>query len=191
MIFDSLDKLRRGSLMNAIFLIAIGTMIIICPRQYIEFMSLALGYVMIVISIVMMLNYFTGKKTIMDHLMLMLALVVGIVGLCVLMFRADVIKTVAWLFSFFLLLDGIRNLYYSVTYARVSGRKGWWFLSILAALLVAIAVLMFRNPWWNTPDLLMKAVGGAVLFSAAISAMRIVFTRPIGSTVGGDEDGKE
>ena len=99
-------------------------------------------------------------------------------GLCVLMFREDVIQTVAWLFSFLLLLDGIRNFYYSVTYARVSGRKGWWMLSILAGLLVAVAVIMFRNPWWNTPNMLMKAVGALVLFSAVVSGIRIAFVRP-------------
>ena len=190
MIFDSLDKLRRSSLMNAILLIALGALILICPTKYIEFLTLGFGYTLVVVALVMLLNYLSSNKTLIDHLLLMLSLIIGIVGLCTLMFRTDVIQTVARLFSFLLLLDGIRNLYYSVTYARVSGRKGWWFLSILAGLLVAAAVVMFRNPWWDTPDMLMKAVGAVVLFSAAISAIRIVFTRPIGTTEGGSSNGK-
>ena len=145
MLFDSLDKLRRNSIMSAVLLIALGAVILICPQQFIGSLMLAFGYVLIIIGIVMMLNFFTSKKSIMDYLKLALALIMIIVGMCVLVFREDVLVTLTWLFSFLLVLDGLRTLYHSFTYARRSQRKGWWILSILSVLLIAGGVILFLN----------------------------------------------
>lgn len=35
MLFDSLDKIKRNSILSAILLIALGVVIIICPKAYI------------------------------------------------------------------------------------------------------------------------------------------------------------
>ena len=191
MLFESLDKLKRNSLLSAIMLIALGAVIIICPQKWIPSLMLVFGYTLVVTAIVMMLNFFSGKKSLMEYLKFSGALVLGIVGICVLVFRDDIVRVLAWLFGFLLVLDGARTMYHSFTYARRSQRKGWWVLTILSLLLIATGVMIFANPWWNSPDLLMKVIGCAVLFAAIVSAIRLIWTWPLRNAKGGSEDGEE
>ena len=96
----------------------------------------------------------------------------------------------AWLFGFLLILDGARTMYHSFTYARRSKRQGWWVLTILSLLLIGTGIVIFANPWWGTPDLLMKVIGFAILFAAIISAIRLIWTWPLRSEKGGSDDGE-
>lgn len=191
MLFESLDKLKRNSIMSAILLITLGAVIIICPKDWIPSLTLVFGYALVVIAIVLMLNFFSGKKSLMEYLKFTGALILGIVGICVLVFRADITRVLAWLFGFLLVLDGGRTMIHSFTYARRSKRKGWWVLTILSVLLIATGVVLFANPWWNTSDMLMKAIGCAVLFSAIVSGIRLIWTWPLRNAKGGNEDGEE
>ena len=192
MLFESLDKIRRGTLLSAILLIALGLVILICPVPYIGFLTLAFGYGLIIVCVVMLLEFFTNKNMLVEYMNLIIALGLGIVGLCVLLFRDDVMKTLAWLSSFLLLLHGVLTLRYSLTYARRSGKKSWWVFAILAILLIACAVILFLNPWWNTPDMLAKVIGIAVFFSAAVSVIRLIWAWPrnvSADTKGGEDRG--
>ena len=194
MLFESLDKLRRNSIMSAILLIALGVIIIICPEQYISLLTLAFGYTLVVIAIVMALNFFNSKKSLMDYLKFTGAIILGIIGTCVLVFRGDVMKVLAWLFGFLLILDGARTMIHSFTYARRSKRKAWWVLTILSVLLIVAGVVLFLNPWWHTQDqqdVLMKAIGCAIFYSSIVSAVRLFWTWPLRKERGGDEDGEE
>lgn len=55
MLFDSLDKIKRNSIMSAIILAAIGIVILICPSSYVNSLILVSGYTLIIISIAKML----------------------------------------------------------------------------------------------------------------------------------------
>lgn len=190
MLFESLDKLKRSTLFSAILLIALGAIILICPEVYIPSLVLLFGYTLVITAIVIMLDFLSSKKSLMDYLKFSGALVLLIVGLCVLVFRGNTMRALAWLFGFLLVLDGGRTLFHSFTYARRSRRRGWWVLTILAVLLIVVGVLLFLNPFWDTPVKLMKVIGCAVLFSACINAIRLIWTWPIRNTKGGDFDGE-
>ena len=178
MLFETLDKIRRGTLLSAILLIALGLVILICPAPYIGFLILAFGYGLIVVCIVMLLEFFTSKNALVEYMNLIVALALGIVGLCVLLFRDDVMTTLAWLSAFLLLLHGLLTLKFSLTYARRSGKTSWPVFAILAIALVAIAVILFLNPWWDTPEMLAKVIGIAVFFSASVSVIRLIWAWP-------------
>ena len=193
MLFESLDKLKRNSIMSAILLIALGAVMIVCPKEYIGSLTLVFGYALVIIGIVMILKFFSGNKSLVEYLKFAGALVLGIVGVCVVVFRDDIQSVLAWLFGFLLVLDGGRTLIHSFTYARRSKRKGWWILSILSLLLVAVGVLLFLNNlkhWWTTPEVLAKVIGCAIFFSSIVSALRLIWTWPIKNGKGGSEDGE-
>ena len=99
-------------------------------------------------------------------------------------------RVLAWLFGFLLVVDGGRTMVHSFTYARRSQRKGWWVLSILSVLLMGTGVILFLNPWWQTEDVLMKVIGCAILFSAIVSGIRLIWTWPLRNSKGGNEDGE-
>ena len=191
MLFDSLDKLKRNSIMSAILLIALGVIIMICPKEYISSLTLVFGYTLVVVAIVMILNFFSGKKSLMEYLKFSGALILGIVGICVLVFRSDIMRVLAWLFGFLLILDGARTMIHSFTYSRRSKRKAWWVLTILSLLLIASGVILSVNRWWDTPEMLMKVIGCAIFFSSIVSAVRLFWTWPLKNEKGGNEDGEE
>lgn len=191
MLFESLDKLKRNSIMSAILLIALGAIIMICPQEYIGSLTLIFGYTLVVVAIVMLLNFFNGKKSLVEYLKFTGALILGIVGLCVLVFRNDIMSVLAWLFGFLLILDGGRTMFHSFTYARRSKRRGWWVLTILSVLLIGAGVILFLNPWWHSQDMLLKIIGCAIFFSAVVSAIRLIWTWPIKKEKGGNNDGEE
>lgn len=191
MLFESLDKLRRNSILSSILLIFLGAVIIICPRPYIPSLTLAFGYTLVVIAIIMTLNFLSGSKSLMAYLKFTGALILGLVGIAVLVFRSDIMRVLAWLFGFLLIVDGARTMIHSFTYSRRSQRKGWWVLTVLSALLIIAGILLFVNPWWNTPDMLMKVIGCTVFFSAIVSGIRLIWTWPLRNVKGGTEDGKE
>lgn len=190
MLFESLDKLKRNSILSAILLMFLGAVIIICPQAYIPALTLVFGYALVIISIVMMLSFWSGKKSLMEYLKFTGALIIGIVGLAALVYRDDIMRVLAWLFGFLLVVDGGRTLFHSFTYARRSRRQGWWVLTILSILLIVVGVIVFVNPWWSTPDLLMKIIGCAVFFSAIVSGIRLIWTWPLRNEKGGNEDGE-
>ena len=89
-----------------------------------------------------------------------------------------------------MMLDGIRTLCYSITYARRAQRSSWWILGVLAVALIVCAVILFVNPWWNTPEMLMKVIGCVLLFSAVVSIIRLIMTWSR-NTEKGDEDAEK
>lgn len=188
MLFESLDKIKRNSIMSSILLVALGAIIMICPEKYIPSLILVFGYTLVVIFLVMMLNFFSSKKSLMEYLKFAGALVLGIVGVSVLVFHSDVMRDLAWLFGFLLILDGVRTMVHSFTYARRSKRKGWWVLTILSGLLILAGIVLFANHWWDTPVMLMKVIGCAIFFAALVSAIRLYWTWPLRNNGGSDDE---
>ena len=104
LLFESLDKLKRNSIMTAILFMALGAVIIICPNEHLGMLLLAGGYTLVISAIVMMLNFLSGKKSIMEYIKFCGALILGLVGFSVLVFRDDIMTVLAWLSGFLLIL---------------------------------------------------------------------------------------
>ena len=78
-----------------------------------------------------------------------------------------------------MVLQGIEAVYSALMYVRPSRRRGWWLLTILALMLLAIGVMIFLNPWWDTPSDLLKIIGAALLFDALVGVLRLIWIWPI------------
>ena len=191
MLFDSLDKLKRNSILSAILLMALGAIMLICPPNYVDLLAQVAGYTLIVIAMVMGLNFLSGKKSLMAYFKFTLALVMAIGGICVLVYRENLLIVLGWLFGILLILDGTRTLYHSVTFARLSGRQAWWVLSILSLMLVALGIIILVNPVWDKPEVLVKVIGCCVLIAAAVSAARLFWTWPLKRVKGEPEHAQE
>ena len=178
MLFQTLDKLRRQSILAAILMMALGVVMLICPENYVNTLVVTVGYGMIVFAIVEMLEFISSKKALIHYIIFTGALIIAILGVFILIYNQDLLKALGWLFGFVLLQDGLFTLLNALLFARRSNRKGWWMLVVLAVALMALGVLIFLNPWWNSPSLLMKVIGGALLFSAFVSALRLVWIWP-------------
>ena len=178
MLFQSLDKLKRQSILAAILMMALGVVMLICPESYLNTLIVTAGYGMIIFAIVEMLEFLSSKKAPIHYILFTFALIVAILGIFVLIYNQDLIKTLGLLFGFVLVQDGLFTLLNALLFARRSNRKGWWMLIVLALVLVALGVLIFLDPWWDSPDLFMKVIGGTLLFSAFVSAIRLIWVWP-------------
>ena len=181
MLFQTLDKLKRQSILAAILMMALGVVMLICPESYVNTLVVTVGYGMIVFAIVEMLEFLAGKKAMIHYILFTGALIIAILGVFILIYNQDLLKALGWLFGFVLVQDGLFTLLNALLFARRSNRKGWWMLAVLAMALMVLGVLIFLNPWWDSPSLLMKVIGGALLFSALVSALRLVWIWPFKS----------
>ena len=188
MLFESLDKLRTNSILSAILLAALGVVILICPESHIPILALVFGYLMIILALIMLLNFMSAKKSLMAYIKFVGALILLIGGIYVLVYQSHLSIVLAVLFGVLLILDGGRTVFHSLTYSRRSHRKGWWILMILSFMMIAAGIVVLCNRWWDTPVKLAKVIGCAVLFSAFVSGLRLIWTWPLKRSKGDEEN---
>ncbi len=179
MLFQSINKIKHSSIIISMTLIALGIVMMICPGNYTMSLISGLGYAGMILAIVMILEYMNSKKTLVNSLLLFLAILIGLLGLSIVVFKDSVLQILGVTFGILLILQGIELIYNALMYVRPAGRKGWWFLAILAVALFAAGVLILLNRWWDTPQMLLKVIGMALLFDAAVGIIRLIFIWPI------------
>ena len=180
MLFQELGKLKRSSIMTAIILGAVGIVMIMCPAQYVNALVSTLGYGMLVLATVWVLNFLAGKKTLMSYIYLTGALIIALLGIAVLVFD-NIVLFIGIVFGLVLLGDGITTLISTWTYTRRARREGWWLLIVLSALMILCGLILLINPWWNEPTMLFDVIGVMLLFSSVVSIVRLIFLWPIKS----------
>ena len=149
------------------------------------------GYGMIIFALVEMLEFIVSKKALIHYIIFTGALFIAILGVFILIYNQDLLKALGWLFGFVLVQDSLFTLLNALLFARRSNRKGWWMLIIFAIVLMALGVLIFLNPWWDSPTLLMRIIGGALLFSAFVSTLRLIWVWPFKNGKESAEDASE
>ena len=179
MLFQELGKLKRSSIMTSIILVAVGILMIICPKQYVNALVSTLGYGMLIFAAVMLLDFISGRKTLMSYVSFTGALILGLLGIAIVAFETDVVKVIGLIFGLVLVGDGIVGIVNAWMYARRAGRKGWWVLIVLNVLMILCGLIVLINPWWNEPTALFDVIGGMLLFSSVISIVRTIMIWPI------------
>ena len=191
MLFQSLDKLKRQSILAAILMMALGVVMLICPESYVNTLVVTVGYGIIIFAIVEMLEFIVSKKALIHYIIFTGALFIAILGVFILIYNQDLLKALGWLFGFVLVQDSLFTLLNALLFARRSNRKGWWMLIVFAIVLMTLGILIFLNPWWDSPTLLMKIIGGALLFSAFVSTLRFIWVWPLNNGKESAEDASE
>ena len=179
MIFEALDKMKRNSIFTTILLITLGIIILLIPDDYISVILLTAGFALCILGLVMVMDFFASYKSLVDYIKFVGAVLLGIFGICVLIFKNDSLIVLALVFGILMIVDGLHTLLNSVTFARRSKRKGWWVLTILSVIIMGIGVVLCINPWFADPKLFLKVIGGSILFAAGVSAIRLIWTWPV------------
>ena len=179
MIFEALDKIKRNAIFTTILLMALGICVLICPGSYAPTLLLGFGYTLVVVGLVMVLNFLSSNRSVMSYIKFVGALLLGIAGICVLVFRENTILVLGLAFGILLILDGLRTMIHSFTYARRSGRKAWWVLAIFSGLLIGVGIMLTINPWTSKENTVLTAIGLSLLFGAVVSGFRLFWTWPV------------
>ena len=178
MLFQELGKLKRSMIMVSIIMMAVGIIMLICPERYIGLLVAAAGYGLLILSVVLILQFLSSKRVLINYIYLTLALLIGVLGIAVLFYRNNVLQVLGLLFGILLLVEGLNELLNTWKYARRAQRHGWWILVLLSLLLIAAGIVILTNPWWDTPSSLMKVIGGMMLFSSAVGIVHVVMIWP-------------
>lgn len=179
MIFQELGKLKRTTIMASIVMMATGIIMIICPEAYVDSLMASLGYIMLVVATVMVLDFISAKGSLADFVSLGAAIIIGLFGLAVIVFNNNVPHTLGWIFGILLIVDGLHSVFHALMYSRRAQRKGWWVLLVLSALLILFGLIIFFNPWWNSPNKLLDVIGGTMILSSVVGILRILWVWPI------------
>ena len=188
MLFQTLDKLRKQSVLAAIIMMSLGVVMLICPEKYINSLIVTAGYIMIIFALVVILEFIAGKKALIHYFIFTGALILGVFGVFILIYNENVLGVLRWLFGIVLVQDGFLSILNAILFARRSNRRGWWILIVLACMLMTFGMLIIVNPWWNSPLLLMKVIGGALQFSAFANALRLIWVWPFKKEEGDGRD---
>ena len=179
MIFNALDKIRRGAILTMILLFTLGIVLLLIPLEYVPTLIIVLGYALLIFSMILALNFISCNKSLIEFLKFVFGLAVGVVGVFVLVFRDNTLVILTWLAGLGMIFYGLFTLVHSLTFARRARRKAWWVLTVLAVVTVALGVVMFINPWFVETNMRMKVIAIAVLFMALVSGLRLVLEWPI------------
>lgn len=178
MLFEELGKIKRSTIMTSIILMAVGIVMTLCPAQYVNALVSVLGYGMVILAAVWILDFISGKKVLIRYIYLTGALIVALLGMAVLVFD-NIVLIIGIVFGLWLLLDGVIGVANAWMYARRSGRKGWGILILLCALMIVCGVIVLVNPWWKEPTMLFDVIGGMLMFSSLVSIVRLIYLWPI------------
>ena len=178
MLFEELSKIKRSSIMTSIILVVIGIVMIMCPARYVDSLVAVLGYGMLILSVVMMLNFISAKKSLINYIKFAGALILMLLGLAVLVFT-NIVLIIGVVFGLVLLCDGILTITNTILYVRRAQRKGRWILILLSILMILAGLVILVNPWWNEPTKLFDVIGVMLLFSSVVSIVRLFIIWPI------------
>ena len=179
MLFQELGKLKRSSIMTSIILVAVGILMIICPKQYVGALVSTLGYAALVFAGVMVLDFISARKVMMSYVTFTGALILALLGIAIVAFEMDTVRVIGLIFGVVLVGDGIVGIVNAWMYARRAGRSGWWVLIVLNVLMILCGLIVLVNPWWNEPTMLFDVIGGMLLFSSIVSITRLFYLWPI------------
>ena len=178
MLFEELGKIKRSSIMTSIIMVAVGLVMIMCPSQYVNSLVSVLGVGMIVFATVQILEFISGRKSLINYIKLTCSLIVLLLGIAVLVFE-NIVLIIGIVFGLALIIAGAIGVFNACTYARRAEREGWWVLVLLSLVLVSLGVIILVNPWWSEPVKLFDIIGCALLFSSVVSIVRLIIIWPI------------
>ena len=178
MLFNSLSKLKRTMVMAIILLLFAGLTMFVVPVSYIPVLGKALGFYLLVLSILKILDFISSKKAMINYIGLTLGLLAGFFGILLYAIDGLFLTLLNWLTGTLPIMLGLMGLYHALTYARRSGRKGWWFLIILNCLLLLFGTILFVNPWADDPRAVLQVIGGTLFYSALVYVISLFWIWP-------------
>lgn len=179
MLFNELDKLKRSAIMSSIILMFVGALLLILPITILDLFNNLLGFACLVTFVVILLIFISSKKALINFIKLFIGLLFGILGFILLVFDYFLITTLGLLVGLIPIISGVYGIVHAILFARVSGRKGWWLLIILSVLLIGFGVFQFWNPWMTSSEGMIKVIGGTLMATSVISALRLIWIWPI------------
>ncbi len=185
MLFEGLDRIKRSAIMTTIILMITGNILLILPESILPLFNHVVGFALTVFSVVSVFHFLSSKKALIHYIYLALGLLGGLLGLIFLVFQDVFNQILVWLVCVLPIIMGLYGIYHALVFARRSGRKGWWILIVLSVILIVFGGFIFYNPWFDSTDGRMRVIGGTLMYTAVVSALRLIWLWPVQKEKGG------
>ena len=179
MLFEELDKIKRDAVMMTIVLMFIGMLLLLIPEVYILFLEGTLGFVLLVAAALAALRFISGTKVLMHYIELVMGLAMGVLGIMIMLYEGLFLWILSWLVGILPILSGIHGIFHTLAFLRHSGKRGWWVLIVLSALLIVFGILVLWHPWLTSTQGMLQIVGGVMLYSALVSGLKMIWLWPV------------
>ena len=179
MLFNELDKIKRSAVMSTIVLIFVGNILLVTPEGYISVIGGALGYGLLVTGCMVLFHFIGSRKSLIHYIELTLGLFAGLLGVMIFVFDNLILQMLSWFVGLIPIVLGIYGIGHALIFARKTGRKGWWILILLSAVLLVFGIFTCIHPWVNSPRAVMQVMGGILMYSAVGSVLRLIWLWPI------------
>ena len=150
----------------------------VVPVSYIPMLGKILGFGCLVLAVGKIFDFVSSKKAMIHYIKLTLGLLAGFVGILLFAIDGLFLALLNWLTGTLPILLGFIGLYHALTYARRSGRKGWWVLVVLSCLLLVFGTILFVNPWADDPRAVLQVIGGTLFYSAVVYMISLFWIWP-------------
>lgn len=112
MLFKSLDIIKRSSVMMTIVFMFIGFVLLILPESYIPLLNNALAFILLIICVHSILDYFSSSKALIHYLQLSGGLLAGLFGFAFFIYEGFFSAVLSWLVGTIPILQGFYGLYH-------------------------------------------------------------------------------
>ena len=178
MLFNSLNKLKRMMVMVLIVFLFAGLTMFAIPVSFIPVLGKALGFYLLILAILKILDFVSSSRAMIDYVWLTIGLLSGFIGILFFAIDGLFLGLLNGLSGTLPIILGTLTLFIAFTYARRSGRKGWWVLIILGALLIVFGLILFTNPWSRDPRAVLQVIGGTLFYSAVVYMISLFWIWP-------------
>ena len=164
-------KLKLNAAVSAIVTLIVGIVFCVNPQGSSEFLALFAGILVIIAGVFDLFIYLKNSgNPFVTHNELLTGVLKLIIGVFMFTHTETIITLISYIFSIYVIIDGIRNFDNSITLKKVNA-GGWFINMILSLLLAAAGIVMLFNP--------METAGTAVVWMGVIliiDALSAIFT---------------
>lgn len=162
--------------------IAVGLLLLLFTNMIFNYMSVLIGFVIILFGTVKLALSIkfqqTNQKTLTNYLALILGIILIFSGIFILIRRKTVVNILPILFGAYIILGALLDLKSSLYLKTVKLTK-WWIFLISISILVLGGILAILNPWQN--NFINNQIIGVMMIVKGINDIVILMLSYIGN----------
>jgi len=175
-------KMKINTAVSALVTIIVGVVFVMNPSASTRFLALFAGILVILAGVIDLIAYLRHSgNPYVPHNELLTGVLKLIVGIFMLTHSATIISLISYVFSIYVIIDGIKGLDNVITLAKV--KAGGWGVHLIFSLVLTIAgIVMLFNPI-ETASTVMVWMGIILIFDGITALITLIRLKQFGKEI--------
>lgn len=171
-----MKKIRLDLAIMPLVSVVLGAYVLSHPWSATETLCLLIGWLVLLAGVVGMLNAIVRQRaTLVSDPALPVSVAGAVVGLYFITHPRSLVDLVGLFICVFLLIEGMINVQNSVQRKRW-GDSFWWMPLVVGCICIVLGLMALFAPWAYT-TLVMRVVGGLLVFSGVVNLILVFLMR--------------